>query len=318
MASEARQDELGEVVGPDEGRVLVGTCSWTDKTLTDETEWYPARTMSAADRLAFYAARFPVAEIDSTYYGPPREQQAALWAERTPPGFRFDVKAFSLLTGHPTKPKSLWRDLRDELPEEVVGKRNLYAKDLPPELLDEAWRRFGAALRPLHEAGKLGAILFQYPAWFGPRKENREIVRALRERLPDYRLSVEFRSPRWTAEARDRERTLELLERQGLVFVGVDAPEASKLPRVVAATTRDLAIVRFHGRGEDGWANTRGTAADRFNYLYSDAELEDLAERVTGLTEEARETHLLMNNCYRDNGVRNAWRLRELIAERLQ
>jgi uncharacterized protein YecE (DUF72 family) len=315
--SPGAMSELGEVIGTDAGRILVGTCSWTDKTLTDETDWYPARTMSAADRLAFYAARFPLAEIDSTYYGPPREQQAGLWAERTPPGFRFNVKAYSLLTGHPTKPKSLWRDLRDELPAELVEKRNLYPKDLAPELVDEAWRRFDSALRPLHDAGKLGAILFQYPPWFGPKRENRETIRALRERLPDYKLCVEFRSPRWLAEPRDQERTLELLERQGLAFVSVDAPAASGLARLLAATTRDLAVVRFHGRADDTWSNTRGTAAERFNYLYSDAELEELAGRVTALAGEARETHLLMNNCYRDFGVRNAARLRELVAERL-
>ena len=79
--------------------------------------------------------------------------------------------------------------------------------------MDEAWRRFEAALRPLHEAGKLGAVLFQYPPWFGPRRDNRAEIEALRERLPDYRISVEFRSPRWLADERDRERTLGMLER---------------------------------------------------------------------------------------------------------
>lgn len=77
-----------------------------------ETDWYPRRSMSAEERLRFYAAHVPVTEIDSNYYAPPAEQQARLWAQRTPDGFRFDVKAYSLLTGHPTKPQSLWGDLR--------------------------------------------------------------------------------------------------------------------------------------------------------------------------------------------------------------
>jgi uncharacterized protein YecE (DUF72 family) len=64
--------------------VLCGTCSWTDKTLVAETDWYPQRTMSAQDRLQFYAAQFPITEIDATYYAPPSEQQARLWAQRTP------------------------------------------------------------------------------------------------------------------------------------------------------------------------------------------------------------------------------------------
>jgi len=309
---------LGDVVEAGVARVLVGTCSWTDKTLTEETDWYPARTMSAQDRLAFYAARFPIVEIDSTYYGPPREQQAALWAQRTPPGFRFDVKVYSLLTGHPTRPGSLWRDLRDELDEDLLHKRTLYAKDLPDEVVDEAWRRFASALRPLHEEGRLGAVLFQYPPWFHPRRETRHELRRLRERLPDYRVCVEFRSPRWTLEPGDRETTLDLLEREGLAFVCVDAPAASGLPRLLAATREDLAVVRFHGRADDAWRNTKGSAAERFNYRYSDEELEALADGASGLAAQARETHLLMNNCYRDHAVRNAARLRDIVAQRLQ
>ncbi len=139
--------------------MLTGSCSWTDRTLVEQAHWYPRRTMSAADRLQFYAAHFPLTEIDSTYYAPPEEQQARLWAERTPAGFRFDVKAYSLLTGHPTRPGSLWHDLREQLPADVQAKRNVYAKHLGHEALDEAWRRFEAALRPLHDAGKLGAVL---------------------------------------------------------------------------------------------------------------------------------------------------------------
>src|SRR5437763_10761582 len=180
--------------------------------------------MSAEERLRFYAAQFPLTEIDSTYYAPPAEQQARLWAERTPAGFRFDVKAYSLLTGHPTRPQSLWADLREQLPD---GKRRVYPNHLNPDALEEVWRRFAAALRPLHEAGKLGSVLFQYPPWFTPRKDKRAEIEALRDRLPDYRIAVEFRSPRWTAEERDRERTLSLLEDHELVFVCVDAPEVA-------------------------------------------------------------------------------------------
>jgi uncharacterized protein YecE (DUF72 family) len=124
--------------------------------------------MSAEDRLQFYAAQFPITEIDSTCYAPPAEQQARLWAQRTPEGIRFDVKAYSLLTGHPTKPQSLWKDLREGLSEEARGKRTLYASHLDPEVLDEAWRRFASALLPLQDAGRLGAVLFQYPPWFTP------------------------------------------------------------------------------------------------------------------------------------------------------
>jgi uncharacterized protein YecE (DUF72 family) len=305
---------LGPPAWTGEHTVLTGSCSWTDKTLVEEADWYPQRTMSAEERLRFYASQFPLTEIDSTYYAPPAERQVALWAARVPDGFRFDLKAYSLLTGHPTRPRSLWRDLREGLDPEVAEKRNVYPKHLGPEAMDEAWRRFDAALRPLHEAGKLGAVLFQYPPWFGPRRENRAEIEALRERLPDYRISVEFRSPRWTESERDRERTLAMVEELGMVFVCVDAPEVSGLPRVLAVTNPELFLVRFHGRSDKTWNDTSRSAAERFRYLYSE---EELAERVPAIAEhagEARETHLLMNNCYRDYSVRNAAQLRDLLA----
>ncbi|MEA2210449.1 MAG: hypothetical protein QOF83_397 [Solirubrobacteraceae bacterium] len=305
--------ELGRYVTIGDHPVLTGTCSWTDKTLVEETDWYPRRTMPAEERLRFYAANFPLTEVDSTYYAPPAEQQARLWAQRTPPGFCFDVKAYSLLTGHPTRPRSLWPDLREGLPAEVRDKRNLYAQHLDPETLQEAWRRFEAGLRPLHETGKLGTVLFQYPPWFGPRRANREELKALRERLPDYRLCVEFRAPAWLAPERDRERTLGLLEELEIAFVCVDAPDVSGLPRLFALTNPDLFVVRFHGRADSTWAGNARTAAERFRYRYSDQELADLARPIAELAGEARESHLLMNNCYRDYGVRNAAELRDLL-----
>src|SRR5581483_8393603 len=130
----------------------------------------------------------------------------------------------------------LWKDIREQMEPEVAEKRNVYAHHLDPDLLKEAWRRFEAALRPLHDADRLGGVLFQYPPWFVPKRENRRELEGLRERLPDYRVCVEFRSPMWLAEDRDRERTLKTLEDYELVFVGVDAPEASGLPRVTAVT----------------------------------------------------------------------------------
>ncbi len=308
------QPEIGPHIEIGGHPVLTGSCSWTDKTLVEETDWYPRRTMSPEERLRFYAAQFPLTEVDSTYYAPPAEQQARLWAERTPDGFRFDVKAYSLLTGHPTRPRSLWRDLRDTLPAQVQEKRNLYAHHLDPEVLDEVWSRFESGLRPLHEAGKLGTVLFQYPPWFGPRRDNRQQLETLRGRLPDYRICVEFRAPAWLAEERDRERTLGLLEEHELIFVCVDAPEVSGLPRVFALTNPDLFVVRFHGRSDDTWSGTSRTAAERFRYLYSTDELNELAGPIAEHAGQARETHLLMNNCYRDYGVRNAAELRDILA----
>lgn len=304
---------LGRTIEKDGRTILVGTCSWTDKTLTESGAWYPRRSMRAEDRLKFYASHFPLVEVDATFYFPPTTEQSIAWAERTPDRFRFDVKAYSLLTGHATETRSLWPDVREDVPAKAAGKTRVYAKDLTADAVDEAWRRFDEALQPLHQSGKLGAVLFQYPRWFRPNHDARAVLRALRRRLPQYRISVEFRAPEWLADERDRERTLSLLRDEGLVFVGVDAPAVSGLAPVFATTTDDLAIVRFHGRSSDAWSTTAKSAAERFRYFYSDEELTELAEGVRPATCQARETHLLMNNCYRDYGVRNAETLRDLL-----
>jgi uncharacterized protein YecE (DUF72 family) len=292
--------------------VLVGTCSWTDKTLTEDTEWYPRRSMTAEERLKFYAGQFPIVEADSTYYFPPSRELTRTWVERTPDDFTMNVKAYSLLTGHPTKPTSLWRDLREELPADVAAKRNLYATHLDGDALDEVWFRFADALTPLVKAGKLGAVLMQYPPWFTPKRENREELARMRAHLDGLPVCVELRAPTWFA-SRDRERTLGLLRELQLALVVVDAPKASKLPTVLEVTHDELAVVRFHGRADDTWSARTGSAAERFRYLYSKRQLRPWATKLGTLASQAREVHALMNNCYRDHGVRNAAELRDML-----
>jgi uncharacterized protein YecE (DUF72 family) len=293
-------------------RVLVGTCSWTDRTLVEETDWYPKRSMSAEARLRYYAEHFPIVEADGTYYFPPTEAVCRAWTERTPDRFTMNVKAYSLLTGHPTKPASLWADLRAELPREVAEKRNVYAHHLEPDALDEAWHRFAAALTPLREAGKLGAVLLQYPPWFTPKRANRDALRSVRERLPDLPFCVELRAPAWLA-ARDRDATLGLLRELDLALVVVDAPKVSKLRTVVEVTNPDLAVVRFHGRADATWDARTETAAERFRYEYSTRQLRAWVPKLEALAAEAKTVHALMNNCYRDFGVTNAAQLAELL-----
>ncbi len=310
MAGELALGPILEIAGAE---VRTGTCSWTDPTLVKETDWYPRRSMSAADRLAHYAASFSVVEADSTYYFPPSPELARGWVERTPADFRMNVKAYSLLTQHPTRPHSVWEDLRHEVRPEFRGKRNVYAHHLPPEAVDEAWKRFAHAVSPLHGGGRLGAVLLQYPQWFTPKRDNRSELERVRDRLGDVPVCVEFRSPSWLGED-DRDRTLGLLADHGLALVVVDAPPASGLPVVVAATS-PLAVVRFHGRADETWDKRGITAAERFRYLYGEEELRRWVPRVEQLAEQSREVHLLMNNCYQDFGVRNAADLGRLLAE---
>jgi uncharacterized protein YecE (DUF72 family) len=306
------ESALGPVVRLGAGVVRAGTCSWTDRTLVRDSDWYPRKTMTAAERLEYYAARFPLVEVDSTYYAPPNERTAELWVGRSPEGFVFDVKAYSLLTGHPTRAASLWSDLREGILPDHRGQERIYAAHLEPGILEEAWQRFISALAPLREAGRLGTILFQYPPWFHPRKDTRQELELLPERLDGLPAMIEFRSPRWISTPRDRERTLDLLEALELAYVCVDAPAASGLPRVLACT-HEPAVLRCHGRSDEAWTRKSGSAAERFRYLYDEGELAELAGSARELAHSAHETHLLMNNCYRDYAVRNGARLIELL-----
>jgi uncharacterized protein YecE (DUF72 family) len=312
MTETSKPTAVGPILELGGSRILVGTCSWTDPTLVKETSWYPKKSMSAAERLAFYARSFPLVEADSTYYRPSSEQLTTGWAERTPDGFTFNIKAYSLFTHHPTQPDGLWPDIAEAIKPEFRGKRNVYSEHLEPDALDEAWARFERALSPLTDAGRLGAVLLQYPRWFVPKRANRNELAGLRAQLPHLPICVEFRSPRWLADD-DRDRTLGVLRDNDLAMVVVDAPPISGLGTVVEATSEDLAVVRFHGRADDTWNKRDVSAAERFRYLYDKRELEAWIPNVRHLATQASKVHLLMNNCYQDYGVRNALDLQQLL-----
>src|SRR5215831_10393430 len=246
------------------GSILVGTASWTDKTLL-ASGWYPDSADTPEKRLAHYATQFPLVEVDSTYYTPPAEATAGLWAARTPPGFRFNIKAFSLLTGHPTKVSALYKDLRPE-----TDKRNVYPSDLPPATVEAVWERFLSALGPLTEAGKLGAVLFQFPPWFTIRRSNKQYLLEVAKRCSPLRVAVEFRHESWFGGDNMQE-TLEFLRHNHLPYVAVDMPQGHKssIPPILAATA-DLAVVRFHGHS-DKW--TSKNIYEKFGYEYSEKEL---------------------------------------------
>lgn len=297
------------------GRALVGTASWTDKTLI-ESGFYPKDARTPEQRLRHYAQHFPIVEVDSTYYFPPTERNAALWANRTPTDFTFHVKAYSLLTQHPTRPNSLYPDLQDAVDLERRQARFLYPSHLPADALEVVWRRFAEALLPLHSAGKLGVVHFQYPEWFVPGGKARDYILECRDRLPDYRIAVEFRNASWTDE-RSLDRTLAFLRQHDIPYTSVDMPQGfrSSLPPIAAATSPDLAYVRFHGRNTDQWKGKHSTATPRFAYRYSEQELSEWVPRINELTGQAREVHVLMNNCYRDYAVTNARQLATMLDE---
>ncbi|MEW2430787.1 DUF72 domain-containing protein [Micromonospora sp. NPDC047644] len=286
------------------GDILVGTASWTDRTLLD-SGWYPQTADTPEKRLAYYAKQFPLVEVDATYYSPPAEATARLWAERTPAGFTFNIKAFSLLTGHPTRVSALYKDLRPE-----TDKKNVYPDDLPAQSYEEVWTRFLSALDPLVEADKLGALLFQFPPWFTIKRANKQYLLEVAKRCAPLRPAYEFRHASWF-DGDNADETLAFLREHELPYVCVDMPQGhrSSLPPVLAATA-DLAVMRFHGHS-DKW--TSKDIHEKFGYHYSKRELADWAPKLRELADGAGQTHVLMNNCYRDYAQTNATTLAGLL-----
>ncbi|MFF8605743.1 DUF72 domain-containing protein [Streptomyces sp. NPDC015346] len=279
------------------GELLIGTCSWTDKALV-ASGWYPPGRRDPEGRLRHYAERFSVVEVDAGYYALPSVRNSLLWSERTPPSFRFDVKAFSLLTGHPTRKTALPADLRGH----TLG---------DPELLDEVWHRFGAALRPLRESGRLGAVLFQFPPWFGPGARAETVLHATRKRAYQWPMAVEFRHPDWWREDR-RERTAALLRDLDATAVAVDTAQGlpTSMPAVTPVTSSRLAVVRFHGRSA-AWGT--GSKEDRFRHSYTREELAAWLPRLRSMADRTEQLHVLFNNCCGDAAVRAAETLSGLL-----
>ena len=273
-----------------------------------QSGWYPKGVSSAEDRLRYYAGRFPLVEADATYYFLPTERTVSAWRQRTPAGFRFDVKAFSLLTQHPTT--------ADALPSGAApaGKSRVYLRHLDSAVVDEIWQEFLGTLAPLHHDRKLGAVLFQFPPWFTIKQANKDYVLECVERCRPLPISVELRNDTWFRDD-NLEETLAFFRRAHVPLVSVDTPagERSSVPPVDSATSKRLAVVRLHGRGRPRPGLTRQAAAGA--YSYPRRVLDQWVGTVGRLAEQARTVHVVFRNMYRDHAVRNAEQFQRLLDE---
>jgi uncharacterized protein YecE (DUF72 family) len=263
--------------------ILVGTCNWAD-----HKEFYPPeleRGKRQREKLDYYARFFPMVEIDTSFYGIPRPEVVDSWVARTPDGFLFNIKAFRSLTLH-----------------EREG-----GQPRPPT--DEEIRDFGAALVPLRESGRLGAVHYQFPPWFTNRPDAREVLLETRERHPDDIVAIEFRHRSWF----DNDAwpaTEDLLRELDCVYVGVDAPQlgSGTVPPILAITSPKLCIARFHGRNRTTWYRPDGPTSDyRFNYLYSPGELSEWVPAIREAATRGTPVHVLLNNNRGNYAVVNAF-----------
>jgi uncharacterized protein YecE (DUF72 family) len=264
--------------------VRLGTCSWADEGLL--RSWYPRGVSTAEARLRHYAERFDTVEVDSPFYRLPDPDVTRRWAQRTPDGFTFHVKAAKGMTHHAEEP------------------------------LEQAFADFRASVEPLELSGKLRGVLLQYhPRVVKSREALDELagVRALLEPLVPL---VEFRHRSWMDED-EREDTLSFLERHGLAYVSVDAPRtrASNVMPRVAAATHPVAYVRFHGRNVRTWNIKAEKSWQRFDWMYSVEELSEWVGPIERLAGEADEVYAMFNNNRDDFAPRSAVILRDLLDE---
>jgi uncharacterized protein YecE (DUF72 family) len=235
------------------------------------------------DELRYYAEHFDTVEINSTFYGVPAPATARGWAERTPPGFEFSLKLFQKFTHPGMFLKATGKD--------------------PWNLGQEDVDEFRAAIDPLASAGKLGALLAQFPASFKNEPDSRAYLAWLLERFQDYPVALELRHRSWSDQPVE---TLQLLAAFGAAWAQIDEPKFRfSIRQNLLPNVRTFYYLRLHGRNAAQWWG-HDKSEDRYNYLYSAEELQPFAEAAREASREVKKAYLYANNHFSAKSVANA------------
>ncbi len=261
-----------------ENSLYIGTSGYSYKDWVGP--FYPAGTKSS-DYLSLYAEYFDFVELNFSYYRQPEAQSMKNIAGRVPRDFRFSIKAHRSLTH---RRESDWKK------EASV---------------------FRKGIEPLGLAGKLAAVLVQFPYSFHYTRENRTYLGLLCDELEDLPVALEFRSGEW-----QQERVFRELKHRNIAWVSVDTPALQELPEPIAvATSTERGYIRFHGRNSENW--WKGTGTSRYDYLYSKEELSDWSGNIQKLLKETKILLIAFNNHYKAQAVKNSIDLGLLIKEYL-
>ena len=297
----------------------IGLSAWTDRSMLAESEFYPRKTMSAEERLWWYSRFFDVVEVNSSFYAIPSIDTTTGWAARTPPGFLFNVKALGILTGHDTESARLPDELRRLLPRALRTKRvgRVPNRAFGSEARAWAFDELSKALGPLQEADKLGYVLFQLAPWVKRSDETLQSLSTLPSQLPGVTLAIEFRSRSWFGSHTDD--TLRFLAAHRLAYVSIDGPRSRATVPSLPALTAPTAVFRLHGRNFEGFLKQvqrkSPTVAEKYDYLYTPEELEEIARAAGALSGKAERVHMAMNNNRRDYPVINGLQLKAMLLE---
>jgi len=291
------------------GVIRIGTCSWAEKSLIESGVFYPAAVNTPEGRLRFYAGHFDTVEVDSSFYAIPTSRMVSAWAERTPAGFLFHVKAYGALTGHSIAPGTLPPELRELLPAADRDQESIHIAE--PLLLRALAQASVAALEPLQAAHRLGFVVFQFPPWFGYKKANLDYLLYCKELMAGIPIAVEFRHGSWLTH-HHQGALFDFMRQHKITYITCDEPQYGTLATapLLPGVTTSIAYLRLHGRNAENWLSH---ATPRYDYLYDAGELRIFAEVALRLSAQARLVFVMFNNCHLGHAAQNALQLQEIL-----
>jgi uncharacterized protein YecE (DUF72 family) len=292
----------------------IGTSGWnypTGRGTWNGIFYPPARGRPKRfDELAFYANHFNTVEVNSTFYGQPRPDVCRGWAERTPAGFEFSVKLYQKFT-HPKMYKArVAGALAPAMSATGESDRDWLDAIASPNSADlDEFRR---GIDPLANAGKLGALLAQFPPSFKQTAGSRDYLTALLVALRGYKVAVELRHRTWSD---DLDATLALLNEFQSAWVQIDEPKFQlSIRQNYLPNVRGFYYMRLHGRNVAQWWH-HDKSEDRYNYLYSADELQEFVDTADASRRLVKKMYLYTNNHFSAKSVANAAMIKQQLGE---
>jgi uncharacterized protein YecE (DUF72 family) len=293
--------------------IRVGTSGWNYPAGrgTWNGVFYPSRRPKGFDELTYYAEHFDTVEVNSTFYGQPRPGVTARWVERTPPGFEFSVKLYQKFT----HPKMFKERLARSLPRGESGGAASDAIDALARPTAADLDEFKRGIDPLAARGRLGALLAQFPPSFKHGDAERAYLLDLLGAFNGYPIAVELRHRSWSDLFGE---TLELLNAFQAAWVQIDEPKfrfsirQNYLPNV-----QGFYYMRLHGRNAANWWRHE-KSEDRYDYLYSDEELQEFTETARSARTLVKKAYLYANNHFSAKSVANAAMIKKQLGEPIE